>query len=36
MEINPITVTELNKYIKEKVAGDEYLQNVYVKGEIVH
>jgi exodeoxyribonuclease VII large subunit len=30
----PITVTYLNKYIKDRVAEDEYLQNVYVKGEI--
>jgi len=30
----PITVTYLNKYIKEKVAEDEYLNNVFVKGEI--
>ena len=30
----PITVTYLNKYIKDKVAEDEYLQSVYVKGEI--
>jgi len=29
-----ITVSELNKYIKDKVDGDEYLNNVYVKGEI--
>lgn len=34
MEITPITITELNKYMKDKVAGDEFLQNVYVKGEI--
>ena len=34
MKINPITVTELNKYVKEKVAEDEYLNSVYVKGEI--
>ncbi len=34
MKIDPITVTELNKYIKEKVASDEYLNNVLVKGEI--
>lgn len=34
MEITPITITELNKYIKDKIAGDEFLQNVYVKGEI--
>ena len=31
---NPISVTELNKYIKEKIAGDEMLNNVLVKGEI--
>lgn len=34
MKYDPITVTELNKYIKDKVAGDEYLNNVLVKGEI--
>ena len=34
MKINPITVTELNKYVKNKVAGDEYLNSVFVKGEI--
>ena len=34
MEYNPITVTDLNRYIKEKVDGDEYLNNVLVKGEI--
>ncbi len=34
MEITPITVTELNKYMKDKVAEDEFLQNVYIKGEI--
>ncbi|MDO5555840.1 MAG: exodeoxyribonuclease VII large subunit [Clostridia bacterium] len=34
MKPEPITVTYLNKYIKEKVAEDEYLNNVYVKGEI--
>ncbi len=34
MNIEPISVTDLNKYIKEKVAGDEYLNNVLVKGEI--
>lgn len=34
MEITPITISELNKYIKDKVAEDEFLQNVYVKGEI--
>ncbi len=34
LKIEPITVTYLNKYIKEKVAEDEYLNSVYVKGEI--
>ena len=34
MDIKPITVQELNRYIKEKVDGDEFLNNVYVKGEI--
>ena len=34
MKINPISVTELNKYVKDKVATDEYLNNVFVKGEI--
>ena len=34
MEIKPITVNELNNYIKEKVDGDDFLNNVYVKGEI--
>ena len=34
MEINPITVEELNKYIKNKIDGDDFLNNVYIKGEI--
>ena len=34
MKYEAISVSELNKYIKEKVAGDEYLNNVLVKGEI--
>ena len=34
MTYNPISVTDLNKYIKEKIAGDEMLNNVLVKGEI--
>lgn len=34
MEYNPITVTDLNSYIKQKVDGDEFLNNVLVKGEI--
>ena len=34
MKPQAITVSDLNKYIKDKVAEDEYLNNVYVKGEI--
>ena len=34
MKIEPISVTELNRYMKEKVAGDEFLNHVYVRGEI--
>lgn len=34
MKAEPLSVTELNKYIKNKVAEDEFLNNVYVKGEI--
>ena len=34
MEYNPITVTELNLYIKDKIGRDEYLNNVFIKGEI--
>ena len=34
MEYNPITVTNLNKYIKSKIDSDEMLNNVLVKGEI--
>ena len=34
MKYNPITVTDLNKYIKEKISDDEYLNSVLVKGEI--
>ena len=34
MKIDPISVSELNQYIKNKVAGDEFLNNVLVKGEI--
>ena len=34
MKPEPITVTSLNKYIKNKVAEDEYLKSVFVKGEI--
>ena len=34
MTYNPISVTELNTYIKTKFDEDEYLNNVLVKGEI--
>ena len=34
MEYNPISVTELNLYMKKKIDTDEYLNNVMVKGEI--
>lgn len=34
MKYEAITVEELNKYIKEKIASDEILNNVLVKGEI--
>ena len=34
MKINPISVSELNNYVKNKVAEDEYLNSVLVKGEI--
>lgn len=34
MKPEPISVTELNKYMKNKVAADEFLNNVFVKGEI--
>ncbi len=34
MEPKPITVTELNKYMKNKIEQDEFLKNVYIKGEI--
>ena len=34
MRPEPISVTDLNKYIKNKVAEDEFLNNVFVKGEI--
>lgn len=34
MRPEPITVSYLNKYIKDRVAEDEYLNSVYVKGEI--
>jgi len=34
VEYNPITVTELNLYVKEKFQNDEFLNNVLIKGEI--
>ena len=34
MKIEPISVTELNRYMKDKVADDEYLKSVFVRGEI--
>ena len=34
MRPEALTVSDLNKYIKGKVAEDEFLNNVYVKGEI--
>ena len=34
MDIKAISVEELNKYIKDKLDNDEYLNNVLVKGEI--
>lgn len=34
MTPNPISVTELNVYIKEQFQKDEYLNNVLIKGEI--
>lgn len=34
VEAMAISVSELNRYIKEKIAGDEALTNIIVKGEI--
>lgn len=34
MQTNAITVTQLNKYVKDKLMQDEYLQNILVKGEL--
>ena len=34
MKLNAIQVSELNEYIKNKIDGDEFLNNVLVKGEI--
>ena len=30
----PISVSDLNSYIKEKIGNDEFINNVYIKGEI--
>ena len=34
MKPEPITVSALNAYIKDKIAEDEFLNTVYIKGEI--
>lgn len=34
MKQEAISVTELNRYIKDKIATDDFLNNVYIKGEI--
>ncbi len=34
MRIEPISVSDLNKYVKDKVASDEFLKSVFVRGEI--
>lgn len=34
MKIEPISVSELNRYVKDVVAEDEFLNNVFVRGEI--
>jgi len=34
VKIEPISVSELNKYVKDVVAADEFLNNVFVRGEI--
>ena len=34
MRPEPITVTQLNKYMKDKISGDEFLNNIFIKGEI--
>ena len=34
MRPEPITVTQLNKYVKDKIANDEFLNTVYIRGEI--
>ena len=34
MKPEPMTVSDLNSYVKNKIAADEFLNNVYIKGEI--
>lgn len=34
MKPEPMTVSQLNSYMKNKIAEDEFLNNVYIKGEI--
>lgn len=34
MKIEPISVSDLNRYMKDKVDDDEYLKSVFVRGEI--
>ena len=34
MKPQAMSVSDLNKYMKDKMAEDEFLNNVYVKGEI--
>lgn len=34
MRPEPMTVSDLNSYIKDKIAEDEFLNTVYIKGEI--
>ena len=34
MKPEPISVSQLNKYVKDKIASDEFLNNVYIRGEI--
>ena len=34
MKLNPVSVSDLNKYIKDIIANDENLETVLVKGEI--